>query len=83
LAAGVKGFGAVEADRLDSDADFAGFGLAGGMVLELESRGTGELVEAHNLGHGVLLLPLDGRVRAEGAGYEAGAWVQIGEKQEE
>jgi hypothetical protein len=70
LATGVEGFGTVEADRLDPDADFAGLGLAGGLVFKLEGRGTGELVEAHNLGHGVLLLPLDGRVRAEGAGRE-------------
>ncbi len=55
LAAGVEGFGAVEADGLDADADFAGFGLTGRMVFKFEGRGAGELVETYNLGHGVLL----------------------------
>jgi hypothetical protein len=55
LAAGVEGLGPVEADGLDTDAEFAGFGLARRLVFKFESRGTGELMEAYNLGHGVLL----------------------------
>ena len=62
LAASVEGFGAVEANGLNADADFAGLGLARGLLFKLENLGTAELMEAHNLGHGVLLVSLDGRV---------------------
>ena len=60
VTAGVEGFGAIEADGLDADADLAGFGLAGWVIFKLQNLGAAELVEAHNLGHVIFLSVLDG-----------------------
>ena len=39
LAAGVEGFGAIEPDCLDTNADFAGLGMARGLIFKLRTSG--------------------------------------------
>jgi hypothetical protein len=47
----IHGFGAVESDSLDAEAELAFAGLAGGFLFDAEIFGATELVETDDFGH--------------------------------